>query len=241
MSQKKTAIPIWTYFFWPLVFIAICWVVWAYDFQYGLNNKWGIEPRTLRGLRGILFSPFLHQDFNHLINNSAPLLLLGSTLFFFYPSLPFKVFFWLYIGGGTWLWCLGRGGNHIGASGIVYGLFAFILLGGLMSKNKRLMAMSFLAVFVYGSMLWGIFPMDDKISWEGHLTSLLWGIILALVYRKYLPRPILIPLSEDDSLNEAKFGADYWKTAEQINTQDQNPRTLIIYDYKKRKEDRESN
>ena len=232
MSSKKTSLPIWTYFFWPLVFIGVCWLVWLYDFQYGIHSKWGIEPRTLKGLRGILFSPFLHQDFNHLINNSAPLLLLGSTLFFFYPQLPFKVFFWLYIGGGTWLWCLGRSGNHIGASGIVYGLFAFILLGGLMSKNKRLMAMSFLSVFIYGSMLWGIFPMDDNISWEGHLTSLLWGIILAVVYRKYLPQPQLVSLSEDDSLNEARFGPDYWKKAEQINTQDENPETRINYVYK---------
>ena len=182
--SKKIKTNIWTYFFWPLVFVGICWIIAIYDHLYGITNKQGVSPRELKGLFGIFTSPFLHKDFSHLISNTPPILFLGSALFFFYKKLPYQVLWWLYIGGGAWLWCIGRSGNHIGASGLVYGLFSFVLLGGIISKNKNLMAISLLTIFVYGSMIWGIFPMDETISWEGHLSSLLWGIILAFFYKK---------------------------------------------------------
>lgn len=237
-AEKGTAL--WAYFFWPFLFTLICWIVWIYDYQVGIHPKWGVIPRTYEGLKGIVFSPFLHQNFNHLVNNSFPLLLLGSSLFFFYSKLPFRVFFWLYLGGGSWLWCLGRDGNHIGASGLVYGLFSFILVGGLISKNKSLIAMSFLAIFIYGGMIWGVFPIEDSISWEGHLTSLVWGVILAVVYRKHLPQPVEIKLSEDDSINEQKFGADYWKTEHQISTQEHQEPTFIQYHYIQKNKEKKS-
>jgi membrane associated rhomboid family serine protease len=208
---------LWVYFFWPLIYVAACWIVWIYDVQYGIEHKLGVRPRELKGLFGIFTSPFLHQDFNHLISNTTPLLVLGSALFFFYKDLPYKVFFWLIIGGGTWLWCFGREANHIGASGLVYGLFSFVLLGGILSKNKNLMAISLLTVFLYGSMIWGVFPIDEKMSWEGHLASLAWGIILALFYKKHIPHSQEHPLNDENHNNELLFGPDYWKTDEQIN------------------------
>jgi membrane associated rhomboid family serine protease len=208
---------LWVYFFWPVVFTAICWAVWLYDFIYVIDYKQGVEPHLPKGLFGIFTSPFLHKDFNHLISNTTPLLVLGSALFFFYKNLPYKVFIWLIIGGGTWLWCFGRVGNHIGASGLVYGLFSFVLVGGIVSNNKHLMAISLLTVFLYGSMIWGIFPIDEQISWEGHLASLLWGVILAFFYRKYIPKVADHPLNDENLNNEILFGPDYWKTDEQIN------------------------
>jgi membrane associated rhomboid family serine protease len=214
MTKKNPKL--WVYFFWPVVFTAICWVVWLYDVQYGITHKQGVSPREIKGLFGIFTSPFLHKDFNHLISNTTPLLLLGSSLFFFYKDLPYRVFFWLFIGGGTWLWCFGRAGNHIGASGLVYGLFSFVLLGGILSRNKNLMAISLLTIFLYGSMIWGIFPIDEQVSWEGHLTSLLWGVILAIFYRKYIPKDALYPLNDENFRNESLFGPDYWKTEEQV-------------------------
>lgn len=195
-----------------------------------------MSPRKIKGLFGIFTSPFLHADFNHLIGNSAPLLLLGSTLFFFYKNLPFQVFFWLYIGGGSWLWCFGRDGNHIGASGLVYGLFAFILVGGIISKNKNLMAISLLTIFLYGSLIWGIFPVDDSVSWEGHLTSLMWGIILAFFYKKYIPASPLYPLTDENFINEELYGPDYWKTADQVDTETLNKTRIIQYHYKEKEQ-----
>ncbi len=211
----------WVYFFWPVIFTSVCWLIWLYDSQYGIDDKLGVRPREIRGLFGILTHPFLHQDFNHLLSNTTPLLFLGSSLFYFYKRLPYRVIFWLFIGGGAWLWCFGRAGNHIGASGLVYGLFAFLFFGGVVSKNKRLMAISLLTVFIYGSMIWGIFPLKEGVSWEGHLTSLCWGIILAFFYKKYIPKEIKYPLTDENSKNEAIFGTNYWKTEDQVTMESQ--------------------
>lgn len=228
MSKVKLS----TYFFWPLLFTVVCWIIWWYDFQYGIHPKLGISPRVPKGLFGIFTSPFLHKDFNHLMNNTPPLLLLGSCLFFFYKNLPYRVIFWLFIGGGFWLWCFGRPGNHIGASGIIYGLFSFVLLGGILSKNKNLMAISLLTIFLYGSMIWGIFPLEEGVSWEGHLTSLMWGIILAIVYKKYIPKSPVYPLTDDNFINESLFGPDYWKTPEQLPLDSSSKKVQINYIFK---------
>lgn len=216
--MSQTSPKIWVYFFWPLLFLAICWSVWLADFYSVIHFKRGIEPRTYNGLLGILTAPFLHKDFNHLINNSVPFLLLGSSLFFFYKDLAHRVFFWLFIGSGVWLWCLGREGNHIGASTMVYGMFSFVTTGGFVSKNKNLLAIALLTVFAYGSMIWGIFPLPlkESISWEGHLSGLMWGVILALFFQRYLPKKNDYPLNDDNHINEEIFGKDYWKTEEQI-------------------------
>lgn len=234
-NSKKTKI--WTYFFWPLVFVGICWIIAIYDYLYGINYKQGVSPRELKGLFGIFSSPFLHKDFPHLISNSPPLILLGSALFFFYKNLPYQVLWWLYFGGGTWLWCFGRDGNHIGASGLVYGLFSFVLIGGIISKNKNLMAISLLTIFIYGSMIWGVFPLDESVSWEGHLSSLLWGIILAFFYKKYIPSTPLYPLNDENSINEIKFGPDYWKTENQLQTNHFDENTFVTYHYKAKPKD----
>ena len=230
MEGKKVAL--WVYFFWPLVFLGICWGIWIADVTGYLTNKPGIQPREIKGLLGIISSPFLHQDFNHLINNTIPFLLLSSALFFFYKDLTYKLFFWLFLGSGVWLWCIGRTGNHIGASSLIYGMFSFVLTGGFISKNKNLLAIALLTIFVYGSMIWGIFPIDASVSWEGHLSGLLWGIILAIYFQKKIPPTPLHPLSDDNEINEANYGKDYWKTEEQI-LKDQLQPNIIICSEKK--------
>ena len=92
----KTSNKIWPYFFWPLVFLSICWGIWIYDALYTLPWKVGVRPRELKGLLGIFTAPFLHKDFNHLINNTIPFLLLSSALFFFYKDLTYRLFFWIF-------------------------------------------------------------------------------------------------------------------------------------------------
>ncbi len=225
---------LWPFLFWPTVFLAICWAIWLYDYNYPILHKWGVRPRKLEGLIGIITSPFLHKDLNHLAGNSAPTLVLGTTLFYFYRNLPYKVIFWLFLGGGSWLWVFGGSGNHIGASGLIYGLFSFVFLGGIISKNKSLMAISLLTVFLYGSLIWGIFPLEKQVSWEGHLMSMVWGIILALFYKKYIPRSAVHPLTNDDSKNEFLYGEDYWKTEDQLDTETLDKSTKITYFYKEK-------
>lgn len=147
--------------------------------------KYGIFPRQTSGLLGIFTFPFIHADWKHLLNNSSALLVLGSMLYLFYREVASKSLFWIYVLSGVWLWVGGRANIHIGASGVVYGLFGFLFVSGLLRKHLKLMALSLLVVFLYGSLVWGVFPVDETISYEGHLYGLLAGFIVAMVYRKH--------------------------------------------------------
>ena len=223
MSKDKK-VGIWVYAFWPLIFLAICWGVWLYGTQVENIVKIGVHPRKINGLIGILTHPFFHSthlpngtiDVSHIMNNSVPLLLLGSALMYYYKDLSYKIFIWLFIGTGVWLWSFGRPSNHIGASGIVYALFGFLTISGFIKKNKNLLALSMTTVFLYGSMVWGMFPTDPKVSWEGHLSGFLMGIVLAFYFRKRGPKPTITPISDENFINEWRYGIDYWKTDEQI-------------------------
>ncbi len=146
--------------------------------------QWGIFPRKLSGLIGVFTFPFIHSDWKHLINNSSAILILGTMLYHFYREMASKTLFWIYLLSGVCLWMGGRANFHIGASGVVYGLFSFLFISGLLRKHLKLMALSLLVIFLYGSLVWGILPIDDTISFEGHLFGLLAGIVIAIVYRR---------------------------------------------------------
>jgi membrane associated rhomboid family serine protease len=152
-------------------------------------SDYGLYPLNPKGLRGILFAPLIHANWEHLLNNSVPLFVLIITLFYFYREISIKVFLLIYFVHGLWLWFFGRSAYHIGASGIIYGLSAFLFVSGIIRKNSRLLAISLLVVFLYGSMVWGIFPLIETVSWEAHLTGMAAGIIFAFYYRHYGPPP----------------------------------------------------
>lgn len=169
----------------PLFFVLFLWFVYwleiRFDFDFVEN---GIYPRTFSGLQGIIFSPFIHSGLNHLYNNSIPLLVLLAALQFFYSKLSFKVIVYgiLFSGGLTWL--IGRENYHVGASGLIYVLFAFIFFKGIFTKYYRLVALSLAVIIMYGGMIWYVFPkVDDTVSWEGHLAGLVTGFVLAILYQ----------------------------------------------------------
>ena len=165
----------------PILFVLVIWLVFWFEIKWDVSfNKLGVLPREIKGLKGILLSPFIHGDISHLWHNTMPLLILSTALFYFYNSIATRVLLigFLFTGIGTWL--LGRTSYHIGASGIIYMLFGFLLLKGLLTMHLRLLAVSFFVVFVYGGMIWYIAPIDFKVSWEGHLSGLLVGFFLAL-------------------------------------------------------------
>jgi len=151
-------------------------------------GQFGVYPRKLSGLLGVFTYPFIHSDWKHLTNNSSAILVLGTMLYYFYRPVATKTLIWVYLMSGVWLWIGGRPNFHIGASGIVYALFGFLFFSGLLRKHLKLMALSMLVVFLYGSLVWGIFPVDHQISYEGHLFGLLAGIVVAVVYRKQGPQ-----------------------------------------------------
>ena len=170
--------------YYPLLFLFLIVFVFWVETRFDLNfNYLGILPREFIGLRGILLGPLIHSDVNHLFNNSIPLFVLGMALFYFYPHIRWKVMIWGLILTGIFTWIIGRPAMHIGASGVIYMLTAFLLFKGIFSKQYQLTALSFAVVFLYGSFLWYIFPIDPKISWEGHLSGLVVGFLFSFIFR----------------------------------------------------------
>jgi membrane associated rhomboid family serine protease len=189
--------------FFPILFLIIMWGVKLIEYHFGLSfANYGVRPQSLSGLKGVLFSPFIHKDFSHLINNSYPILILGGMLFSFYKKIAKQLFLWLFFIAGFWLWIIGRPSFHIGASGIVYALAAFLFISGIIRKNPRLSAVSMLIIFLYGSMIWGVLPTKEHISWEGHLSGFMAGIIVAIFYRKEGPKRKKYQWEIDEELEE---------------------------------------
>lgn len=173
----------------PVVFVLILIGVHFYSTKYGVRlSHFGVYPREFKGLFGILSSPFIHGDWKHLFNNSLPLIVLGSALFHFYNRLAIRVWIYSIIFTGILVWLGGRPSFHIGASGLVYALATFLFFSGFIRKHKPLMAISMIVVFIYGGMVWGIFPKDEHISWEGHLFGAINGLFWALYYRDEGPQ-----------------------------------------------------
>lgn len=186
-----------------LLLVFIIWVVYWVEIQFDLNfNKLGIQPLYFLGLRGILFSPFIHANTNHLINNTIPLFVLSYLLFFFYRVVSWKVLIYGILLAGFFTWLIGEKGNHIGASGVIYMLFGFLTMSGILKKYYRLLSISLIIIFLYGSMIWYVFPIKDGMSWEGHLSGLIVGILLSLIYRnKGINKPkIVFEKTEFDEL-----------------------------------------
>lgn len=175
----------------PVFFLLILWMVKVAEVIVETSFvHFGIFPHKPEGLIGIITSPLIHADWSHLYANSVPFLTLSIGLFYFYNKISYKIFFLIYFITGTWVWFGAREAYHIGASGIVYGLASFILFSGAIRRDIRLMAISLITVFLYGSMIWGIFPIYKKISWESHLMGAVAGLIMAIIYSKEGPQRI---------------------------------------------------
>ena len=169
----------------PLVAIVIIWLIYWIEITFGYNfNKYGILPRDFKGLRGIFLSPLIHSNISHLSNNSVPLFVLLASLFYFYRKIAFKVLFYGVFFSGFMCWLIARDSYHIGASGVIYLLFSFVFFSGIIRKHYRLIAMSLVVIFLYGSMIWLLLTTEDRISWEGHLSGFLVGFFYAYLYRK---------------------------------------------------------
>jgi len=169
----------------PFLSVLFLWIVFWAGLNFHLNlETYGIYPRTFEGLRGILFSPFIHGSIEHLYNNSIPLLILIAALRFFYRDQAFEVLGYGVLLSGFLTWVIGRESYHIGASGLIYVLVSFIFFKGIKTRYYRLVALSLMVILLYGSMVWYIFPdVQEGISWEGHLAGLITGFAFAMVVK----------------------------------------------------------
>jgi membrane associated rhomboid family serine protease len=181
------------------------WMVKISELVLGIEFfEYGIMPVSLHGLTGIITAPLIHSSFGHLIANSVPLLILSTGIIYFYRDIAYKVLLLIYLISGFWVWLFARHAYHIGASGLVYGFASFLFFSGIIRKDNRMAAISFIVVFLYGSMVWGVFPIIPQISWESHLMGALVGAIIAVYYRKEGPQPVRYEWEDEDveDLNE---------------------------------------
>ncbi|MBI9035426.1 MAG: rhomboid family intramembrane serine protease [Bacteroidales bacterium] len=174
----------WNKILWILAFIAFLWLVQLLNFISGyIFLDYGILPRHISGLMGIILSPFIHGSFIHLVSNSIPLLVFLSLMLIFYE----KEFLLVSILGtlltGLLIWLFGRLSIHVGASGMVYCLAGFLVAIGIFRKDVISLIVSISIIALYGGMVWGILPLKSWISWEGHLFGLLSGILFAYLLK----------------------------------------------------------
>jgi membrane associated rhomboid family serine protease len=187
----------------PAAFIFAFWIVEIIEQTTRLSFvKLGIYPLHLKGLSGILFAPFVHSDFNHLISNSVPFFILLFMLVYYYRRISYRIFFQMYILAGLCVWLAGREAWHIGASGVVYALAAFHFVSGIIRNDTRLLTLSVIVVFLYGGLIWGVLPINPDVSWEGHLWGAISGVVLALYYRKYIIRRDTFDWEEEEEEEE---------------------------------------
>lgn len=187
----------------PALVVVLLWIVFACDRVFHLDlYRFGVLPRQAEGLLGILIAPFVHGSKEHLLNNSVPTIILGWLLVYFYPKAAWRVVLACWAMSGLWVWTTARASYHIGASGIIYGLAAFLFFSGVFRKRIALMTVSLIVVFLYGSMWWGVLPLVPGVSWESHLFGGIAGALMAWFYRNvppaHVPPPIVLE-DEDDA------------------------------------------
>ena len=234
-----------------ILMLLLIWLTYWADSLFIFNfYKLGVLPKSIEGLQGVLFMPLVHstENFNHIINNSIPIFLLTLFLFYFYKDIALKIvlYSWVLTGLGIWFFAANKGAYHIGMSGVIYSLVAFLFTSGTLRKYLPLQAFSMFIAFVYGSLIWGILPISAQISWEGHFMGLIVGVVLAIIYRKKGPqRPKYIyEIEKELGIDPPDLEGRYWekeRAAEEVeiikkeNVEDRG--TKIIYHVKKDEND----
>jgi membrane associated rhomboid family serine protease len=167
-----------------VMFVAALALVHFMSWALGLDlQRFGVHPRDALGLPGIFVAPLLHGDIAHLASNALPLLIAGTALLYLYPDSSRFALPALYLGPGVLVWLFGRDSIHIGASGLVYGIVAYVFVGGILRRDRRAWAASVLVAFFYGAMVWGVLPLKHGVSWETHLAAAAIGVALAIALR----------------------------------------------------------
>ena len=198
-----------------MLIVAIIWL--SFMITHAGVSDWnysslGIKPGDVSGLKGIIFSPFLHTSFSHLWSNTLSLLILIWLLFYFYSRIAFSTLLYLWVLSGAVTWVIGRDSYHVGASGLVFAILFFLFFSGLFRKYIPLVAVSMIVAFIYGGTVWSIFPItemvDASISWEGHLSGAISGLLLAVIFRMQGPQKPVETWEEENDTDIYVFTED---------------------------------
>ncbi|GAB7086857.1 rhomboid family intramembrane serine protease [Marinifilum fragile] len=202
----------------PLAFLILIWAIKIFEWGLGLNfTHLGVFPLHVKGLLGIVTSPLIHGDFQHLMANSVPFLVLSWGIFYFYRPLSYQIFILCYLTTNILVWIGAREAYHIGASGLVYSFASFLFFSGIFRNYYRLIAISFVVVFLYGGLFWGVFPILNDVSWEGHLFGAISGLTYALAYRNKGPqKPRNIIPEDDESIPEEIWNSENLENKEEL-------------------------
>lgn len=170
--------------------MVILWLIQGVQWLTGISfSAWGVLPRDEDGIAGIFMAPLLHADWGHLLSNTPPLFVLSAIILYFYRKVAIPAFSMIYVLTGLAVWLFGRGYTyHIGASGVIYGLVAFVFWSGLFRRNIRSIALALIVAFYYGSMMMGILPGQEGISWESHLYGAVVGIFVAYWFKEKIEK-----------------------------------------------------
>ncbi|QQS27398.1 MAG: rhomboid family intramembrane serine protease [Sphingobacteriales bacterium] len=182
----------------PVYAVLVLWLIKIAEvvFNFSLSSL-GIYPRTIRGIAGIITAPLIHGgargndilgDFSHIFSNTMPLIVLGFIVLYSYRQIAAKLISIIWLGSGMMVWLAGRASYHIGASMLIYGLAFFVFFSGVFRKDTRSIALASIVVLFYGSMVWGLLPLERGVSWEGHIAGAIMGIATAYLYRGVNPR-----------------------------------------------------
>jgi membrane associated rhomboid family serine protease len=184
----------------PVGFVLLLWIIKVSEIMFNLNfTTLGILPGSVKGIPGIFLSPLIHANIKHLFSNSLPILFLGSGIIYFYRNASYKVIAIIYIGTGILDWLFARKAYHIGASGLIYGFVTFLFFSGIIRRDTRAIALALLVTFLYGSLIWGVLPLDSSVSWESHLFGSILGILCAFLFKASDPSVKYEWEYEDDS------------------------------------------
>jgi membrane associated rhomboid family serine protease len=173
-----------------LGFAAALWLIELAELALHLDfTRYGVYPRTVHGLSGILLAPLIHGSLVHVFSNTLPIVILGTALLYGYPRSARLVLPVLYFGTGIGVWLFGRSAWHIGASGLIFGMMFFIATIGVLRWDTRSIALAMVVFLLYGGMVWGVLPGDPSVSFESHLAGALLGVVLAVWLKNRDPAP----------------------------------------------------
>lgn len=195
-------------------FVVLIWGIHIFDFLIADLSAWGVLPRKISGLWGILFYPLLHSDWGHLFSNSVPMFVLGFLTLYSYRKVALSTISSIYFFSGIGIWLFARQSIHLGASGLVYGLAFFLAFSGFFRRDIAAMAISALVVFLYGGIVWGLLPIKPQMSFEGHIAGAVVGVACAWVFKEV--NKVQPHVWNDPPDNLPIVEEPFWKKEEEI-------------------------